>query len=223
MTNQGRIDSNAAPTTLGATRTVTIPEWMAVKASGAAAGARESLPLVASGALPSGQFGIVAYDVRDHLLLDPDRLDALVAMVDLARELVAPAELQIVSTGTFLALPAAADAKVVAPGGSIIAASRDKWGRLRIRPLLPGDYSVESANQKTDVYANYYDAGESDLIALATPSTPTTTSATEAQSATAPKQVQPMAALLIVFAVIAILLESALLLRTANRWGMRHV
>ena len=159
-----------------------------------------SLPLVASGALPCGQFGIVAFDVRDHLLLDPDRLDALVAMVDLVRELVAPAELHIVSTGTFLALPAAADAKVVAPDGSIIAASRDKWGRLRIRPLLPGDYSVESANRKTDVYANYYDAGESDLIALATPSTPTTTSATEAQSATAPKQVQPMAALLIVFA-----------------------
>jgi len=223
MTNEGRADSTAAPITLGPTRTVTVPEWMTVKASGTGAGAHEMVPLVASGSLPAGQFGLIAFDVRGHLLLDPDRLDALVATVDLARELVAPGELQIVATGTFVALPAPADAKVVAPGAGTIVAVRDQWGRLRIRPLQPGDYSIEAATGKTDVYANYYDASESDLIAIAAPAAPAMKSASAAESAAAPIQVQPLSALLIIFAVIAIVLESALLLRTANRWGMRHV
>jgi von Willebrand factor type A domain len=224
MTNQGRADANAAPTALASTRTVAVPEWMKVRASGAAAGAHETAPLAAIGSLPSGQFGLIAFDVRRHLLLDPDRLDALVAMVDLARELTAPTQLRIVSTGAFLAVPAAADAKVMAPDGSAIPASRDKWGRLRIRPLQPGHYSVESATEKIDVYANYYDASESDLTASAAPASPIRMkSASEATSGSAPKQVQPLSALLIVVAVIAILLESALLLRNANRGGMRHV
>ena len=182
------------------------------------------MPLAATGSLPSGQFGLVAFDVRQHLLLDPDRLDALVATVDLVRELTAPTRLQIVSTGTFLALPAPAGAKVMAPNGSTVSASRDKWGRLRIRPLQPGHYSVESASEKTDIYANYYDASESDLTAIASSPSPTPAkSASAVESASAPKQVQPLSALLIVLAVIAILLESVLLLRNANRWGMRHV
>ena len=106
LTNQGRPDANAAPTLLAATRTVTVPEWMTVRASGVASAAHETLPLAAEGSLPSGQFGLVAFDVRQHLLLDPDRLDALVTVVDLARELTAPKQLHIVSTGTFLAVPA---------------------------------------------------------------------------------------------------------------------
>jgi hypothetical protein len=224
MTNQGRVDANAAPTTLASTRMVVVPEWMTVKASGTAAGAHEMVPLAAAGSLPSGQFGVVAFDVRNHLLLDPDRLDALVAIVDLMRELTAPTQLRIVSTGTFIAVPAAADAKVMAPDGSEISASRDKWGRLRIRPVQPGHYSVESANAKSDVYANYYDASESDLTAIAAPASPSPMkSASAVESASAPKQVQPLSALLVVLALIGILVESALLLRNARRWGMRHV
>jgi hypothetical protein len=223
MTNQGRAEANAAPTALASTRTVVVPEWMTVRASGTAA-AHEILPLAAAGSLPSGQFGLVAFDVRQHLLLDPDRLDALVATVDLVRELTAPTQLRIVSTGTFLALPAPADAKIIAPDGSTVSSSRDQWGRLRIRPLQPGHYAVESASRKTDLYANYYDASESDLTAIAAPPSPTPMkSASADEPVAAPRQVQPLSALLIVFAVIAILLESALLLRTAGRWGMRHV
>ncbi len=222
MTNEGRSDSNAAPTALASTRVAAIPEWMSVRASGTAAGAHEVLPLVATGSLPSGQFGLVAFDVRQHLLLDPDRLDALVATGDLVRELTAPTDLRIVSTGTFVAVPAPAGAKVTAPDGTAISPSRDQWSRLRIRPLQPGDYTIEAASGKTDVYANYYDATESDLT-IAAPASDVTKSTSEAESAAAPKHVQPVSALLIVFAVIAILLESVLLLRTANRWGMRHV
>jgi len=223
MTNQGHADSSAAPTALASTRTLVIPEWMTLRASGTAAGAREILPLAATGSLPSGEFGVVAFDVRQHLLLDPDRLDALVATVDLVRDLMAPRDLRIVSTGTFLAVPAPADAKVVAPDSSAISPSRDKWGRLRIRPLQSGDYSIESASGKTDVYANYYDVSESDLTAIEAPASPAMRSASAADSVAAPRQVRPLSALLIVFAIIAILLESALLLRTAKRWGMRHV
>jgi hypothetical protein len=197
---------------------------MTVKASGTAAGAHEMLPLAATGSLPSGQFGLVAFDVRQHLLLDPDRLDALVATVDLVRELTAPSQLQIVSTGTFLAVPAPADAKVTTPDGSAVLASRDKWGRLRIRPLQPGLYSAGSGAEKTDVYANYYDASESDLTAVTAPPSPTPIkSGAAAESVSAPKQVQPLSALLILLAAIAILLESAILMRNANRWGMRNV
>jgi hypothetical protein len=146
-----------------------------------------------------------------------------VATVDLVRELTAPAHLRIVATGTFLAIPAPADAKVTAPDGSTLAASRDQWGRLRLRPLQPGHYSVESSIEQTDVYANYYDASESDLSELMTPSAPAPRAAGAAQSASIPKQVQPLSALLLAFTLAALLVESALLLRIANRWGMRHV
>ena len=87
----------------------------------------------------------------------------------------------------------------------------------------PGDYAIEAVAGKTDVYANYYDATESDLTAIAAPPLPRAEIDRAAESAASPKHVQPLSALLIVFAVIAILLESVLLLRTANRWGMRHV
>ncbi len=224
MTNQGRPDANAAPTALSSTRTMIVPEWMTVRASGTATGAHDILPLAATGSLPSGEFGLVAFDIRQHLLLDPDRLDALVATVELMRELTAPTQLRIVSTGTFLAVPAPADAKAIGPDGTTVSTSRDKWGRLRFRPLQPGHYSVESASAKTAAYANYYDAAESDLTTIATPASATPVkSASALESLPAPRQMQPLTALLVAFAVIAILLESALLLRNSRRWGMRHV
>ena len=224
MTNQGHADAGATPTLLASTRALVVPDWMTVKGHGNAAGAHDTIPLVASGALSTGQFGVVAFDVRDHLLLDPDRLEALVAMVDLVRELTVPTQLRIVSTGTYLAIPVSHEAKATAPDGSNLPASHEEWGRLRIRPLQPGHYTIDSANGRVDVYANYYDAFESDLTALAAPSTPQPkTSARDTQLASIPKQVQPLAALLVIFAVIAIIVESGLLMRKANRWGMRHV
>ncbi|HVN30063.1 MAG TPA: VWA domain-containing protein [Candidatus Binataceae bacterium] len=223
MTKETGANSNAAPIALGATRILGIPEWMTVRAWGNAAGAHETLSLTALGALPGAHFGVVAYDIRDHLLLDPDRLDALVATVDLIRELTAPTQIRIVSTGAFLALPSPADAAVTAPDGSKLALSRDQWGRLRLHPLQPGHYTVESADAHTDVYANYYDASESDLLMLATPSTPEPKTSATAQSPAIPRQIQPLSAALLALALIVLILESVLLLRTANRWGMRHV
>jgi hypothetical protein len=224
LTRQGHAEAGATPTLLASTRTLAVPDWMTVKALGNVAGAHDAIPLAAEGALSTGDFGVVAFDVRDHLLLDPDRLDALVAIVDLVRELTAPSQLRIVSTGTYLAIPVSHEAKVTAPDGGTIPASREEWGRLRIRPLQPGRYTIDSAAGHVDVYANYYDAFESDLTALTAPATPQPkTSARNTQMASTPKQVQPLAALLVIFALIALVVESGLLMRNANRWGMRHV
>ena len=209
---------------LGPTRMLVMPEWMAVKASGTAAGAHETLPLVASGALPAGRFGVVAFDVRGHLLLDPDRLDALVATVDLVRELTRAG-----GTADCRDRNLSRDA-----GAGRREDHRARWRRdigvaRPMGPPAPPSLAARAITRsklpagKTDVYANYYDASESDLIAIAAPSAPALKSASAAESAAAPIQVQPLSALLIIFAVIAIVLESALLLRTANRWGMRHV
>lgn len=216
--------ANSTPTQLASTRKVSIPEWMTLKASGSGVGVREIIPLAAIGSIPAGRFGVVAFDIRDHLLLDPDRLDALLTTVDLIRELTAPQQLQIVSSGAFLAIAAPSGAKVVAPDGTTLASSPDHWGRLRIRPTQAGHYAIESATAGTiDVYSNYYDATESDLSADASSRSSQTTKTNAVTNARGPKQVQPVSALLVIFATLAIIFESALLLRNANRWGMRHV
>ena len=224
LTAQGRANANTTPTFLGTTRRINVPGWMVVKASGAAPGMHEVIPMVAMGALPTGNIGLLSFDIRDHLLLDPDRLDALVATVDMIRELTGPTELQIVSTGTFLAIPAPLDARIVTPDGSSTAASRDKWGRLRIRPLQAGHYSVESTSHKVDIYSNYYDASESDLSGYSFPAATAAAKYTPAvDSISGPKQLRPVSMLLIIFALSAMIFESALLLRNARRWGLRHV
>ncbi|MGH7913979.1 MAG: hypothetical protein ACREPW_04940, partial [Candidatus Binataceae bacterium] len=76
------------------------------------------------------------------------------------------------------------------------------------------------------IYANYYDAGESDVSA--TPRAPA--SSASAASGTAPAvaaaaatHVKPIALWLAAFALVAILLESALLTRKAMRWRARDV
>jgi len=223
LTGQWRLSANTTPTSLGAVRRINVPGWMTVKASGTAPGMHEMIPMVAMGSLLSGNVGLLSFDIREHLLLDPDRLDALVATVDLVRELTAPTQLQIVSTGTFLAIPAPSDARIVTPDGSSMPSSRDKWGRLRIRPLQAGHYSVESTSQKVDIYSNYYDASESDLSGYSVPSATVATKYTALESISGPKQLRPISMLLILLALFAMILESALLLRNARRWGLRHV
>jgi hypothetical protein len=61
-------------------------------------------------------------------------------------------------------------------------------------------------------------------MALAAPSAPAPLkSGGAAASVLTPKQVQPLSAVLIALALLAILVESGLLLRSANRWRMGHV
>jgi hypothetical protein len=208
---------------LGATRVVAIPEWMDLLAT-ATGPAHSSIPLAASGRAANGPVGILAFDVRDHLLLAPDHLDALVLTVDLVKQLTAPRDTMIVSTGADVSVPATGTARVTEPDASVRTVTADKWGRVRIRPLQAGRYTVESGRQTTQVLANYYDAAESDLSTKpqAEASAPVERAAT-ASNAQPARQVQPLVFILIALALLALTIESAMLIGHASRWGMRHV
>jgi hypothetical protein len=209
--------------TLGATRVVVVPEWMDLIATATGPG-HSSIPLAALGRAAGGPVGVIAFDVRDHLLLAPDHLDALVLTVDLIKQMTAPRDILIVSTGADVSVPATATAKVTQPDGSMRTVTPDKWGRVRIRPMQAGRYTLESGGQTTQVLANYYDADESDLGAKPPPeaSAPAEKAAAES-SAQSARQVQPLVFILIALALLALLIESAMLIGHAGRWRMRHV
>jgi len=208
---------------LGATRIVTIPEWMDPIATAAGAGHR-SIPVTAIGRESTGAVGLIAFDVTNHLLLAPDHLDALIITVDLLRQITAPREVQIVATGTYTSAPATASAKVTEPDGSVRTVVADRFGRVRLRPLQAGRYSIESGPLTTQVFANYYDATESDLGAkpAVEASAPIEKASSAIDSAT-PREVHPLVFLLVALALLAVMVESAMLIRHATRWGMRHV
>ena len=183
-----------------------------------------SIPIAAVGRDAGGPVGVLAFDVRDHLLLAPDHLDALVLTVDLMRQLTAPRDILIVPTGADVSVPATGTARVTQPDATVRTVSADKWGRVRIRPLQAGRYTVESGGVTTQVLANYYDAAESDLVAKpqAEASAPVGKAAALANLQSA-RQVQPLVLILIALALLALMIESAMLIGHAGRWGMRHV
>ena len=209
--------------TLGATRIVAIPEWMDLIATATGPG-HSSIPLAAIGRAAGGPVGVLAFDVRDHLLLAPDHLDALVLTVDLIKQLTAPRDILIVPTGADVSVPATGTARVTQPDASARTVTADKWGHVRIRPLQAGRYTVESGGETTQVFANYYDAAESDLGAKsqaeANAPAQKAAAASNAQSA---REAQPLVFILIALALLALTIESALLIGHAGRWGMRHV
>jgi hypothetical protein len=211
------------PIALRATRIVAVPDWMDLIATATGPG-HLSIPLAAVGHAATGPVGVLAFDIRDHLLLAPDHLDALVLSVDLIKQLTAPRDTLIVSTGADVSVPATGTARVTLPDSTVRTVEPDKWGRARIRPLQAGRYVVESGGVKRQVLANYYDADESDLSAK--PPVEATAPADRVSGASngaTPRQVQPLVLLLIGLALIALMIESVMLVRHANRWGMRHV
>jgi Aerotolerance regulator N-terminal/von Willebrand factor type A domain len=214
------------PLALSPARILSLPQWMDVLAHGTGAGSGGSFPLASFGYDARGAVGVIAFSVNDHMLLDPDKLEALVLTVEVVKRLLAPQDLQVVSTGASVSVPAIGVARIVAPDGSVSEARADEMGRVRVRPIEAGRYEITSAGPKALIYANYYDAGESDLSAAP----PAPTSSATAAPATAPTvataaavQVMPIALWLIFFALAAMLLESALLTRKAMRWRTRDV
>jgi hypothetical protein len=184
----------------------------------------EPAPITAAavGRTTSGAIGVLAFDIRAHLLLDPDRLDALVATVGLLRRLTVPGNVEIVTTGSYVDVPAAPSAQVVEPDGAVVKLVADRFGRVRLRALQAGRYTIESRAGKVEVFANYYDAAESDIAVRRVASSPAAAAA-RAESAPAPKRATPLALALVALAFAALVAESALLLRHAARWGVRHV
>jgi hypothetical protein len=192
-------------------------------AAGAGAGEHDTFPLAATGHYAGGEVGVIAFDIRNHLLLDPDRMDALVLTIDTLRRLSAPQDLKIVPTGTFVSVSTFSRATLISPAGWRSTLIPNQWGRVRFRPLEAGRYTVTGGSGiKVQVFANYYDAAESDLATAPPPqsgrSTPAANTAMHGEF-----QVEPAAFILIALALLSFVAESAMLTRRALRWGAGHV
>jgi hypothetical protein len=207
---QSREDTGALPTPalIGPSRVVAIPGWMDTLARGAAAGERESFPVAAAGRNANGEIGVIAFDIRNHMLLDPDRLDALVLTVDTLKRLIAPQDIKVVPTGPFVAISTLAPATLRDPDGAISVLQPDRWGRVRFRPLEAGRYTVSANHRRVEVFANYYDAAESDLSAPAASSHSAITPVS-AGLGSGEVYLKPLALPLIAGALIFFLCESA--------------
>jgi hypothetical protein len=121
-------------------------------------------------------------------------------------------------------VPVAGSAIVTAPDGSRSQAEADKWSRVRIRPLQSGHYAIESGTRIVEVYANYFDASESDLAPTpATTPSPAPATFAERSSSHGPRQVQPLLVVLAGLAMIAFVVESVVLIRHSALWGTGHV
>ncbi len=214
------------PLALSPARILGLPPWMDVLAHGTGTGSNGSFPLAAFGYDSRGAMGMIAFSVNDHMLLDPDKLEALVLTVEMVKRLLAPQDLQIVSTGGSVSVPAVGAARIVAPDGSVTEGRADEMGRIRVRPIEAGRYEIDSVGTRSVIYANYYDAGESDISAAppaAVSPAPAVPGAAAELGARAATQVKPIAMWLVALALVAMLLESALLTRKAMRWRARDV
>ncbi|MHB8383567.1 MAG: BatA domain-containing protein [Candidatus Binataceae bacterium] len=221
---RGAEPAGGADAALGATRIMRLPEWMNPLNYATHGSEGTVIPIVAVGEVTGGRAAVVAFDVRDHFLFDPDRLGALIALVNVTRRVTAPAGVQVVPTGAFVTLAVSGAAQLTEPDGARVTLHPDQWGRVRLQPLQAGRYVIDSAGTHAIVLANYYDAAESDLGAMreAAPAPKPPTLRAE-PAAAGPKQVFPLALILIAMAMIAFLAESILLVRHAARLGMTHV
>jgi hypothetical protein len=213
----------SAPVMLGPARVLAPPPWMEPIARGVSVGEHQSFPLAAFGFDGNAPIGVLAFDVRDHLLLDPDRMDALVLAIDLLHRLVAPRDVLIEPTGSFVTVAAGAHARLTAPDGTVSSLVPDQWGRVRFRTLEIGRYLVTSTGPAVAVYANYYDAGESDLSAPATASATSSSPSPIASAGPSRLSVRPIGIPLVVLALLALLGESIILAQRAMRWRASHV
>ncbi|HKV56384.1 MAG TPA: hypothetical protein VJN94_17250, partial [Candidatus Binataceae bacterium] len=222
---QSREDTGtlATPALLGPSRVLALPGWMDALAMGAAAGDRNSFPLAAAGRNPGGEVGVIAFDIRNHLLLDPDRMDALVLVVDTLKRTAAPNDVKVVSTGSFVPISTFGPATLIAPDGSTSRLTPDQWGRVRFRPLEAGAYVVSAKDRRVGVFANYYDASESDVSGSSVGPAPSESSSSPALLQRSETYVEPLVLPLILLAMLVFLAESALVTRRALRWGARHV
>lgn len=210
------------PVILGASRVIDLPGWMRPIAEGISAGGHSTFPLAGMGRYFGSYIGVISFDIRHHMLLDPDEMDALLLVVNVLRHLTAPQNLKIVPTGTFVTLPAFGYARLIAPDGASSALVPDKWGRVRFRPLEAGRYKVESPGGVINVMANYYDAAESNLQ-NATYRHEHVAPAVEHPAVFTRTRVEPLTLWLAALALALILAESLLITRRALGWRMHHV
>jgi hypothetical protein len=225
MQESGSGQQLSEPLALSPARVLNLPTWMSPVALGTGAASSGSFPLAAFGYGRHGPTGVIAFDVRDHLLLNPDKLEALVLTVNMIKRLLAPQTLQVVSTGDEVSVPAKGSAEIIAPDGTHSMVRADAMGRVRLRPVEAGRYEIDSGDVHSVVYANYFNAAESNLTAprvahaeRSAPAAPATALASSVAT-----HVTPLAPWLIALALVAMLVESALLARKAIHWRTRDV
>lgn len=214
------------PLLLGPARVLELPGWMEALAHGTAAGGHEPFPIAAAGYSRQGRLAVIAFDIRNHLLLNPDKLDALLLTIGTVKRLIAPEDLKIVSTGGSVSVPASGPVRIVAPDGIADSVKPGRWGIVRFRPLEAGRYRIERPGaHAVEVLANYYDAGESDLAAKPPPDRLRGVGGAQTAAAGVPVRVavHPLGLLLITLALVFVIGESAILARRAIRWGARRV
>ncbi len=208
------------PLLLGPTRTLSLPEWMDPIAHGTAPSRAGVLPFAASGVSAQGPEAVIAFDIRGHRLLDPDMLDTLVLTIDLVKALAAPRDIHIVPTGAYVTLPAAAVAKVVEPDGSTVQAAPGYAGLIRFRPLYAGRYEIDVGKRKELVFANYFDAAESELsVKPGAQSGAPFAEPIDVESGVVMQRIQPLTLALVALALAAFMIESAVLIRRSVRGG----
>jgi hypothetical protein len=211
-------DALLAPVALGRARVLSVADWMKVRASGTTGRSLRLIPLAAIGHGARGRLGVIAFDIRAHLLFDPDRLDALTLTIDMLKDLLAPAGIRVVSTGVRVSVAAFGPAKLVAPDGSVTMLNPDPEQRVNFQPLLTGRYRVESGSSVESVFANYFDAAESDLT-VAKESHREWQRTTEATVLSTAERVRPVSTLLAGLALLVFLVETALLMAQERRPG----
>jgi hypothetical protein len=212
------------PLLLGPTRALSVPEWMDPLAYGTAPHRAGVLTLAAAGVSGQGAQGVLAFDVRDHRLMDPDMLDTLVLTIDLIKTLTGPRDVHVVPTGGYVTFPAIAAATVIAPDGSSSRIAPGYGGVIRFRPLYAGPYQIKVGAQREMVYSNYYDAAESELSVKPAdePGAPLS-KVIDLDSGVRVRRIQPLTLALVVLAMAAFLFESVVLTRRALRGGVSLV
>jgi hypothetical protein len=153
--------------TVANVRQVTLPP--SLHATIRSAGDSPAIPMAmaAYGRDSQGRLGVVAFDVRNHLLMQPDEMPALLVVIDLLNRLTESAALKIVPTGEWVTVADNTGGAIVeAPDGTQSKLKAGPAGVIGFQPLQAGRYSIHVSGATTAVYANYFNEDESNLGGL---------------------------------------------------------
>jgi hypothetical protein len=210
---------------LGRAREVSLPAGSEVIAHSAGSPAQGQIALAAIANDGEQHLGVIAFDVRHHLLMNPDDLEALLLTVQLVRRLTSPEHLRVVNTASYVTFQVPGGATMVEPDGVERKLPADSSGQVGFMAMSAGRYRLSMPAGESSIYANYFDEDESDLTArpqAEAPAQPATVIAHRSEPTAA--GVMTLAMWLTALAMLMLLAESILLSRDWwSRWMARRV
>ncbi|MBF6567899.1 MAG: VWA domain-containing protein [Candidatus Binataceae bacterium] len=219
--NQSRREAAAEPLSFAQVREVALGPQDGILAQSVAAAGRPAIPLAAIGTYRDERVGLIAFDVRDRLLLNPDDLDALLLTVHLIKRLTAPQSLEVVATGAYVTIPTTGAVTVIDPNRHEEKLSADRSGHAGFTALSAGRYRVTTPAGETSVYANYFNEDESNLSAGPETVPAADTAARPGhQSLPMTMGMESLEVWLVAIAILALLAESILL---TGEWWRRRI